>query len=256
MIVSFVKNTLKISMLLFLTFHLSCVSADRSNQRMSLSANLSNDLSKATRLYHEATRGDLRVLFYELDANQNIFSKIFSNFIVDNQDAAMMHLSGGYIVTIAEIINSSNSRLIVGPEYLRLPYHGRKLDPVLPDDFPRALSCINWKGNIKNVYNITIIAAVTAVVAASIVACAKKGDCDGVDLLLNNHTDNDREDTNSGDIFSNPVFTTRLDYEGLIDPLKIEVPPGGTISTIVLYKKPYIAMDSSRITTSANCVIR
>lgn len=201
------------------------------------------------------SRGGIDSRVYVLKPETTVLRALFSNLVVDNEQSALLHLSHGYYITLVEARNVSGRPVRLDRPALQMRHEGQLLDPILPRDFPDTIHCINWKGNLKNAYNATVVTLTTAFVVAAVLACVKEHDCRALRQTENVVNTARSGETNPEKAFSEPIFRTTLEYSRVVDLGSASLEPGADVSGLVLYKKPAMAMDMVKVATAGNCVV-
>ncbi len=201
------------------------------------------------------SRGGIDARIYVLKPDATILRALFSNLVVDNETSALLHLSSRYYIALAEIQNASGRRMTLERSALQMRHEGQILDPILPRDFPDTIHCINWKGNLKNAYNAAVVAATTAFFVAAVLACAKEHNCGALRQSENVLNASRSGETDPEKAFSDPVFRTTLQYSRVVDLGSTVLESADQVSGLVLFRKPALAMDMVKVTTTGNCIV-
>lgn len=244
-----------VPVVLIFLFLYGCVTADQNTQSIYIRGRSHNGGDFIVHHYHEYDRDGVRYRFFFMEPNSSLTSDLLSNFIVDSRESAIAQISANHLFTLIEIENRNIYDIKVDPASLSLPFNGRMIEPLSLYELPRSIYCINWKGNIKNAFNIAVATVTTAYVVAAFIGCAKEGKCEAL-----NHIDEVIQISRSGEkepgqMFSSPLFTTSLKYSNIIDPRKIEVSGRSMVSGLLMYRRPLFSLNGGKIVNSANCIV-
>jgi hypothetical protein len=240
--------------ILFSIFY--CVEADKKEQTVNLPINskLQKEWEIEDNYKFKMNNLDFEILY--LKPSSSLMYGLFSNLIVDNLESASHHISSNYIITIGIIQNKNNQKRAFSRRNLILPYRGNSLKPILPLQYPSSISCINWKGSIKSAYNVSVFSLSTIYVVGSIVSCVKGNKCEGLEYIDNVINLSTSGETNPSNIISHPVFTSKLESNDLEIYHEIVLQPKETKEILILYKKPSLMIDSEKVLTSGNCIVK
>ncbi|WCL50437.1 hypothetical protein [Leptospira sp. GIMC2001] len=246
---------MKSKLLLISFLLLSCLSADKQEQTIVLPVNSKSTNNWEIEQKHSFTKNGLQYEILYLKPSDKLIYGLFHNLVVDNIDSAAYHLSSNYIITIAIIENSTKQNKKIVRQDLSVNYRDESLSPIVPLDYPKSIKCINWKGNLKNAYNISVISVSTLLVVGSIVACAKENKCKGleyIDDVISLATSGETKPENS---FSNPIFTSKLESSEMEIGKEIEIASREKKEILILYKKPALDIDPEKILAKTNCLV-
>lgn len=246
---------MRFTIILFL--FISCVTADRDEQKVNLTRNMARVSSVNYEEYINLPFEDYEISILNIEPDGNFFKTILSNFIVDDEKSALTHLSATHMIAMITITNKTGNTIQVPEKSLYYAQSKKELIPLRKlADYPTSIGCINWKGNIKNLYNTAVITGVTVFIVGAFVACAKEGKCDAL-----RQTDNVAKVATSGETkpdktFSNPIFESKLKYADIIELDKpIILAPNEVKQGMVLYPKPLDWKDTNRALLTPNCLV-
>ncbi len=231
------------------------MTADKSSQALNLNA---EDAKKKMVLekYFEKSGKALRFRFYHLKPDTFFLSDIFSNLIVDNPDAAFVQILANYSVTLAEVENISDEIIRTDRKSFTVPFGESLLEPIFAEEFPEKIYCINWKGNLKNTYNLAVISATSVFIISAVAGCLKEGKCDAVGKIPDVLKLAQSGEKDPAKTFSSPVFSTDLKYSNTFKFENLTVPPKTRLTGIILYKRPIQSLHLEKFTTAANCIVK
>ncbi len=245
----------RILIILFLL--ISCVTADKSEQKVKLSRNISNISNINYEEYINLPFEEYEINILNIQPEGNSFKTILSNFIVDDEKSALTHLSASYIIAMITITNKTENFIKVSESSFYYTQSEKELRPLRKlSDYPSNIGCINWKGNIKNLYNTAIITGTTVFIVGAFVACAKEGKCEGLRRIDNvtkvaTSGQNDPQKT-----FSSPIFDSELKYADIIELINpLVLAPYETKQGMLLYPKPLDWKDTNRALLTPNCIV-
>lgn len=244
--------------ILFCLLLFTCVTADKDEQNVNLDRSMTSVSPTGFEELINLNTEQSEITILNLEPKGDFFKTFLQNIIVDNERAAITHLSASYRIAMVTIRNKKKHPIVLTDK--SFTYQEKNIDyrPVNSlKQYPRTLGCINWKGNIKNLYNTAVITSTTVFVVGAFVVCAKGGKCEAlnqsdkvVKLSTAGETDPDKT-------FSAPLFESQFTYSDIIDlefPLSLEsleVKQG-----MLLYKKPNDWQDSRKAILSANCLVQ
>ncbi|WP_135769748.1 hypothetical protein [Leptospira gomenensis] len=199
---------------------------------------------------NEVFEGKIRLL----KSDSDFVDLLLSNYVVDNDQSALIHLSQNYAIALIQIENKTGRAQIFDTQLLNVFWNGKTISPLSPDQYPKKIYCLNWKGNIKNFYNFIAVSLVTAYTINAMFACAE-GKCKELDYidrwLKENHPVYNKEKY----FFSDPIFKTTLDFNKKLNLKFVEMEPDARIQGIALYRNPERYSDFRNLITTGNCVV-
>ncbi len=240
----------------YLSFHFlffSCITADQSERKF-LAQKATNELS--TRLILQKKIGPTKnkkvdISVEVLDPEADWTDALLSNFIIQDDKSVLLRLSSQYYLVFVRVKNRTGFREVLTLNDLEFEHEGDPFRPVAWDKYPSEISCLNWKGNLKNLYNAGVATVTTVFIVGALAVCAKEGKCEGV-----RHIDTAFNLASSGETvfdktLSNPVFTTRMEFWNEKDPWVIGA--GADKEFFLLYPKSWSQGIGTRALMSANC---
>ncbi|MFB5650939.1 hypothetical protein ACE5IS_09865 [Leptospira wolffii] len=230
-----------------------CVTADRSERNLSVSK-AASELSTRVVLQKklDPIRGKKAEIFVEvLDPEADWVDALLSNFVIQDDRAMLVRLSSRYYLVFVRVKNKTVNREVLRLADLEFEHEGEPFRPLPWGDYPKDLSCLNWKGNLKNFYNVGVATLTTVFIVGAIAACAKEGNCEGVRHIGTALDLSQSGETDMAKVLSNPIFTTRLEFWNERDPWIVN--PGTDKEFFILYPKSWTDNLGSRTLMSPNC---
>ena len=168
------------------------------------------------------------------------WSSFLLGLSVDSQESALHHFQSRFLGVYLKLKNESNIPIDFRSSALVLKTEHQDIASIDPGELPEAFTRLNWKGNLKNAYNATVMAAGTVAIVAGVLFCLKEDECDF--LIRSTHsavrlTAGYMEKERRGEIFSNVSHDTKLIYENLL-PQQAYIPPGGSVEGLVFFPRP------------------
>ncbi|PKA04494.1 hypothetical protein CH375_10600 [Leptospira ellisii] len=234
--------------------NLYCVSPDSDRQLLVIDrdTSLQNrwDIIENYDISNTVFEGKIRLL----KSDSDFVDLLLSNYVVDNDRSALIHLSQNYAVALIKIENKTNQTQIFDTQNLNVSWNGKTVSPLNPEQYPKKIHCLNWKGNIKNFYNFIAISLVTAYTINAMFACTE-GKCKEMEYmdrwLKENHPIYNKEKH----FFSDAIFKTTLDFNQKLNLKHVEIEPNTRIQGIALYRNPERFADVRNFLTVGNCVV-
>lgn len=141
-------------------------------------------------------------------------------------------------------------------ESFAVPFGESLLEPIFAEEFPEKIYCINWKGNLKNTYNLAVISATSVFIISAVAGCLKEGKCDAVGKIPDVLKLAQSGEKDPAKTFSSPVFSTDLKYSNTFKFENLTVPPKTRLTGIILYRRPIQSLHLEKFTTGANCIVK
>lgn len=245
------RDSLFVLALLFLPV---CILPDRDNQSISFHPDTVReeklDVIKVIKISDHDIKGKIILL----KSDSDFVDHLLSNFVVDNAESALIHLSQDYLVGLIIIENESDDPEPFSIGNLNLQLDGKMLVPLKPSDFPKQVRCFNWKGTAKNFYNFVAISAVTVYTISAMFGCLE-GRCEGMEYLKK-EADSQPPSKAGGNYFSDLNFVTTLEFSYNNESEKVLIKPKSLSKGIVLYKNPFPLENIKDYLTKGNCTIK
>ncbi|MDX1961110.1 MAG: hypothetical protein SFU98_21250 [Leptospiraceae bacterium] len=242
---------------LILLVLLGCVSADKNEQTYQLHPRESNISEVFMGNTQNIETQNIKIQKQEFNPNSNLIHDVFHNFIVDNKESAYKFLSRNFIISYVVAENKTDKPIHLNEEQLTYKIDDKVLKPIHPSEFPKQIYCVNWKGNIKNLYNLSIFTGAVLIVAGAAVTCVKnENDCEQAKLA----TEYTLKLSQTGEVdpeksFSNPIFTTNIKYTEILNEKTEAIPPLSKKKGILIYERPITSLNKARVLNSLNCVL-
>lgn len=225
----------KIAIIFCICYLSVCVSADKDSSKVKFGI---ADAGKLNSNEIKKRIGDLEVDLDLIDKSESeYFQDLFHNLVVDSVESGYYYLMSNFVIGILKIRNSGSGPYKFHIKNLKLKIRNRELIPVAPKEMPKTIERFNFKGNLKNVYNFTVVTAATAFVIVAVVGCAKEGKCGGiqhVDTVLNVASSGEKNPEN---VFSSVTHETNFEFENIF-PVQKELKPGEAVSGVIFFQRP------------------
>ncbi|MBM9578629.1 hypothetical protein JWG45_15900 [Leptospira sp. 201903070] len=231
-----------------------CVTPDQDRQLLVINHEAVNFKQLNIIKTYNISNDDFNGKIHLLKSDSDFVDIIMSNYIVDTDKSALIHLSQNYILALFEIENKKDQISKFNTDDLTLQWNGKKIIPLHPNEYPQEIHCLNWKGNIKNFYNLIAISVVTAYTVNAMFACIE-GKCKGIEdmdkWLKENHPA-----YNKGKRFlSNAIFKTTIDFNQKINASQIEFESKAIAKGVILYRNPGKYTEFQNFLTIGNCIV-
>ncbi|TGK07349.1 hypothetical protein EHO59_04380 [Leptospira semungkisensis] len=232
---------------------IECVTADHSERNFSARTAASELPTRVVLRKSIAPNKDtkLNISVEVLDPKADWSDAVLANFFIKDDSSILLRLSSHYYLVFVRIQNNNSIREVLNLSGLEFEHEGEPFRPEAWENYPKNISCLNWKGNIKNLYNAGVLTLTTVFIVGAVAACAKEGNCDGMKHIGNVMDLSTSGETNISKAISNPLFTTNLEFWNEKDPWVMN--PGTNKEFFLLYPKSWSQNLGTKALLSANC---
>ncbi|PJZ47547.1 hypothetical protein CH362_18575 [Leptospira saintgironsiae] len=246
---------MKINRLFFLIllFLCQCMLPDRDKQSIDFHPDTIRDEELNVIKVFKISDHDIKGKIILLKSNSPFVDHLLSNFVVDNTDSALIHLSQDYLVGLILIQNESDEPESFSLKNLNLQLDDKSLIPLKSTEYPKKIRCFNWKGTAKNFYNFIAISAITIYTINAMFACIE-GKCEEMDYLKQ-EIDKNHPSKVGGSYFSDLNFVTTLNFNNKVESENIIIAPKAVSKGVVLYSNPFALENIKDYITKGNCTI-
>lgn len=231
-----------------------CLIPDRDKQSISFNPDTVRDEKLDVIKVIQILDHDIKGKIVLLKSNSDFVDHLLSNFVVDNAESTLIHLSQDYLVGLIIIENESDDPEPFSIRNLNLQLDGKMLVPLKPTEYPKQVRCINWKGTAKNFYNFVAISAVTVYTVSAMFGCLE-GRCEAMEYLKK-ESDSQPPSKAGGNYFSDLNFVTTLEFKYINENEKVLIKPKSLSKGVVLYKNPFPLENIKDYLTKGNCTIK
>lgn len=239
---------------LILFILLSCIFPDRDKQSIDFHPDtIRNEELNVLKVF-KISDHDIKGKIILLKSDSPFVDHLLSNFVVDNADSALIHLSQDYLVGLILIQNESDEPESFSHKNLNLQLEDKSLIPLKSTDYPKQVRCFNWKGTVKNFYNFIVISAITIYTINAMFACLE-GKCEEMDYLKQ-EIDAKHPSKVGGSYFSDLNFVTTLDFNNKVESESILIGPRAVSKGVILYRNPFPFENIKDYVTKGNCTIK
>ncbi|TGK01461.1 hypothetical protein EHQ53_07780 [Leptospira langatensis] len=232
---------------------LECMTADKSERNFS-AHKAANELPTRVVLKKKIAPNKetkLNISVEVLDTEADWSDAVLSNFLVQDDRSILLRLSSNYYLVFVRIRNNNSVREVLQLSSLEFEHEGEPFRPEAWENYPKNISCLNWKGNIKNLYNAGVLTLTTVFIVGVLAACAKEGKCEGIQHIEKALNLASSGETNVSKVISNPLFTTNLEFWNEKDPWVMN--PGTNKEFFLLYPKSWSQNLGTKALLSPNC---
>jgi hypothetical protein len=232
---------LKISLALFLIPFLGCATADKPSSKLCI------DEEKVQATYTVELRYRYDDLIVDIkvidDSNTSFFGNIINSIAVSSQESGFDYLLDNYYITFISVENTGRRKKSFNIASLRLKVDDEYVKPLSPEKFPKVAKRVNVKGQMKNIYNLAVVAAVTSYVVISVAMCAKDGKCEGLRYVGDVFEVSQSGEKDPKKLYSNFFHKMKYEYDKTLKTDNV-IKPRETVSGIVFFKKREGMFDS------------
>lgn len=250
-----IKQALQLGFLFLILFSLcGCLLPDRDKQSIDFHPDTVRDEKLDVIKVIKISDHDIKGKIILLKSDSDFVDHLLSNFVVDNAESTLIHLSQEYLVGLIIIENESDDPEPFSIKNLNLQLDGKMLVPLKPTDYPKQVRCFNWKGTAKNFYNFVAISAVTVYTVSAMFGCLE-GRCEAMEYLKK-ESDSQPPSKAGGNYFSDLNFVTTLEFSYNAESKKVLIKPRSLSKGVVLYKNPFPLENIKDYLTKGNCTIK
>ncbi|GEM_PF-2030316 len=232
---------LKMVLALFLIPFLGCATADK------LSTKLHVDEKKVEATYTVELKYRYDDLIIDMkvidDSNTTFFGNIINSIAVSSQESGFDYLIHNYYITFISVENTGKQKKFFNINSLRLKVDDEYVKPLSPEKFPKVAKRVNVKGQLKNIYNLAVVAAVTSYVVISVAMCAKDGKCEGLRYIDDVFELSQSGEKDTKKLYSNFFHKMKYEYDKTLTKDTV-IKPGEKVSGIVFFRKREGMFDS------------